>query len=191
MIIKSTSLALLLFIISSFPAYSVSLSFITRGFQHCTGYCESNKINCRKKVNKQGFYDWCKSKCLHKGKKDLSVFEAAIAKCDNKNFLVPPKERVVEPKAVPLVTAPTKNTQIDAAVLPTQSLTEQDLTKELTDAFALLGIPVTATFKEVNDRFGALDRQLYLARDQRKRNDVKNAYQIIEAAFNTKFSSSL
>lgn len=78
-IILSFMLAIL---INLSPAEAGFREFAKRGFQHCSGYCDEQHIDCTKGINKQGSYDWCKKNCLHDSKKNRNEFVNAIAKCD-------------------------------------------------------------------------------------------------------------
>lgn len=197
--IKIILLALIFLLTSHIPTYSVSPSFLKHGFKHCTESYESNKINGDEKANNQGFYDWCKSKCLLRGKKDFDVFQNASAVDNWCTSHASTKEKIIAPHSQEQVIVfqvsaqdimvPKKKIDHDA-VLPTESLPAHDLTDEVKDAFTILGMPVNATFKEVNDRFGILDRQFYLSHNQKKRAYTKYAYQIIEAAFSDKISGT-
>ncbi len=63
-------------------SHAISLDYIKRGFQNCTGHCDKENIACMRGVNKQGFYDWCEKNCTHDSKKDLNKFIDALKYCD-------------------------------------------------------------------------------------------------------------
>jgi hypothetical protein len=67
-------------------AFSGVADFIKRGFAHCTGYCEADKINCSKSQDKQGYYTWCKKNCTYEDKSNRENFTRAIELCEKNKY---------------------------------------------------------------------------------------------------------
>lgn len=187
MAIRLIYICFALLFMNHMPAFSVSLKFIKRGLKHCTDHCESGNINCSKGVNKQGYYDWCKANCLHEKKIDREKFVSAIAECDLKQ--APVRERLIG-EGRPLIGTPPETPRETLTVLPSIKLNAPMLTPEIKKAFEIMGLSNETTYRELNDKFGELDRRYLLGKDSQKRAELKRAYEMLEAAFVESMRSS-